>query len=129
MEQQPRYRSECSAKNFWKEYRIYDDRVELDTFFKTLTVPFDEVEGAEVASSYLDGLRLHLRGGRMMAIKLDWADLHQHVVLDKSTGFFRHIAFTPDDPERFRAALLTALTRFREQSRDHGMTGQRKKAL
>jgi hypothetical protein len=113
MEQPPLYRSKCSAKNFWKEYRIFDDRVELDTFFKTITVPFDDVEGIEVANSYWEGVRLQLRGGRM-GIKLDWADMNPHVVLDKSTGFFRHIAFTPDDPEMFRAALETALTRFRE---------------
>jgi hypothetical protein len=114
MEQQPLYRSKCSAKNFWKEYRIFDDRVELDTLLKTITVPFDEVEGVKVANSYSEGVRLQLRGGRR-GIKLDWADIHRHVVLDKSTGFFRHIAFTPDDAEMFRATLETALTSFREQ--------------
>jgi hypothetical protein len=114
MEQQPLYRSKCSAKNFWKEYRIFDDRVELDTFFMTIAVPFDEVDGVEVANSYLEGVSLQLRGGKL-GIKLDLADMHQHVVLDKSTGFFRHIAFTPDDPEMFRATLESALARFHER--------------
>jgi hypothetical protein len=115
MEQHPLYRSRCSSKNFWKEYRVFDDRVELDTiFFKTITVPFDEVEGVEVAHSFSEGVRLQLRGGKM-GIKLDWADLNQHVVLDKSTGFFRRIAFTPDDPEAFRTTLESALARFRER--------------
>ena len=119
MEQQPIYRSKRSSKNFWKEYRIFGDRVELDTWFKTITVPFGEVEGVAVAHSYSEGVRLQLRGGRM-GIKLDWADLNPHVVLDKFTGFFRHIAFTPDDPEVFRATLETALARFR---REHGGEG------
>jgi hypothetical protein len=118
MDQEPLYKSKCSVKNFWSEYRIFDDRVDLDTVFKTLTVPFDEVEGVEVANSYAEGLRLQLRGGKM-GIKLDWADLNQHVVLDKSTGFFRHIAFTPDDPEAFRAALEMALERFHEEPGVH----------
>jgi hypothetical protein len=119
MEQPPLYRSECSAKNFWREYRIFDDRVELDTLFKTITVPFSEVERIEVAHNYAEGVRLQLRGGGM-GLKLDWADLNPHVVLDKSTGHFRHIAFTPDDPEMFRTTLATALARFNGED---GATG------
>ena len=119
MKRDPLYRSKCSAKNFWKEYCIFDDRIELDTFFKTITIPFDDVEGAAVAHSYAEGVRLHLRGGKL-GIKLDWADLHEHVVLDKSTGVFRHLAFTPDDPEAFRTALDEAIKRFREEKGDKG---------
>ena len=52
--------------------------------------------------------------GREMGIKLDWADFYQHVVLDKATVRVRHLAFTPDNPETFRATLEAALTRFRE---------------
>ena len=74
---------------------------------------------AEVAHSYAEGLRLHLRGGKL-GIKLDWADLHEHVVLDTSTGVFRHLAFTPDDPEGFRTALDGAIKRYREAKGDTG---------
>jgi hypothetical protein len=80
----------------------------LDTPLKSITVPFDEVEGAKVAHSYLEGVRLQLRRGQL-GIKVHWADMNQHVVLDESTGFIRHIAFTPDDPDLFRATLMTAL--------------------
>jgi hypothetical protein len=107
------YRSACSARNFWREYRVYDDRVELDTLIRTLTIPLSDVRGIEVAHSFADGLKLQLRGG-LMGIKLDWADLFPHVVLDKSTGLFRHIAFTPDDPDAFRSALDGALARYRK---------------
>ena len=113
MEQHPLYKSKRMLKNFWQEYRIFDDRVELGTLVKMITLPFDKIAGVEVANSYTEGLRFHLRGGRM-GIKLDWADLHKHVVLDKGTGLLRHIAFTPDDPETFRAILEAALTRFRK---------------
>ncbi len=113
MTQQALYTSTCAAKSLWQEYRIYDDRVELDTLLGTLTVPLDQVEGVEVAHSFLQGLRLHLRGLRP-AIKLDWADLHEHVVIDKNTGLFRHVAFTPDNPEKFAAALEQALAQFRQ---------------
>jgi hypothetical protein len=118
MEQPPLYRSQCSAKNFWREYRILDDRVELDTFFKTITVPFSDVEGIEVAHNYSEGVRLQLRHG--MGLKLDWADFHPHVVLEKSTGFLRHIAFTPDAPEEFRTTLESALAKYRSREVTRG---------
>jgi len=119
MEQQPLYKSKRKFKSLWQEYRIFDDRVELATFFKTITVPFEEVEGITVANSYEEGVRLQLRGGRM-GFKLDCADFYKHVVLDKATGLFRHLAFTPDDPEGFRAALEAALTQFREAPSGRG---------
>jgi hypothetical protein len=118
MEQPPLYKSQCSAKNFWREYRIFDDRVELETFFKTITVPLSDVEGIEVAHNYSEGVRLQLRRG--MGLKLDWADFHQHVVLDKATGSIRHFAFTPDDPEAFRSTLETALARHRGEGVSKG---------
>jgi hypothetical protein len=116
MEQQPLYKSKRMFKNLWQEYRIFDDRVELATLFKTITVPFEKVEGITVANSYKEGVRLQLRRG--MGFKIDSADFYQHVVLDKTTGIFRSLAFTPDDPEAFRAALESALTRFREAPSD-----------
>jgi hypothetical protein len=113
------YASKCAARSLWQEYRVYGDRVELDTLFGTLAVPFDQVEGVEVARSYLEGLRLQLRGLRP-GLKLDWADLHEHVVLDKNTGLFRHIAFTPDDPDAFATALKAALAEFRQRQASEG---------
>ena len=82
-------------------------RVELDTLAGTLVVPFDQIEGIHVADSYRQGVRPQLRGWRP-GLKLDWADFHQHLVLDKATGLFRNIAFSPDDPLAFRAALEEA---------------------
>jgi hypothetical protein len=115
MSQEMIYRSGCTAKSLWQEYRIYDDRVELHTWLGPVTVPFDQVEGIEIARSYSEGVRLQLRGMRS-GIKLDWADFCEHVVLDKSTGLFRHVAFTPDNPEEFVAALEGALERFQQRS-------------
>jgi hypothetical protein len=78
--------------------------VELATIFKTLVIPLEQVNRVAVANPYRVGWRL----------KLDLADFYQHVDLDKATGLFRHLAFTPDDPETFRATLEAALTRFRD---------------
>jgi hypothetical protein len=117
VKQRPLYKSKRKFQNLWQEYRIFDDRVVLTTFFTTITVPFEQVEGITVANSYKEGLRAQMRGGRL-GFKLDWADFYKHVVLDKVAGWFRHLAFTQDDPEIFRATLEAALTRYRE--RPHG---------
>jgi len=68
-----------------------------------------------VSESDLKGLLkgdLKLKGFRP-ALKLDWANFVEHVVLDKSAGFVRRVLFTPDDPEAFKSALDQALARFR----------------
>src|SRR5215212_11742311 len=107
----PLYTSPCAARSLWHEYRVYADRVELDTLTGTLAVPFDQIEGVHVAASYSQGVRLQLAGWKP-GLKLDWADLHPHIVLDKATGLFRHIAFTPDDPQAFQEALERAMAAY-----------------
>jgi hypothetical protein len=57
---------------------------------------------------------LHLRNFRP-ALKLDWANLVEHVVVDKKEGRLRRVLFTPDDPNAFKRALDEALARFRQQ--------------
>lgn len=109
------YRSESTGKSLWQEYRIYADHVEFDTHFGNLTVPFEHIERVEVSESEAkDLLRgdLHLVNFRP-ALKLDWANFLQHVVIDKDSGVIRRILFTPDDVTRFKVALEGALSRYR----------------
>jgi hypothetical protein len=117
MVHEPRYTSRSTVRSLWQEYRIYDDRLEFDTHFGMLTVPFDHVERALVDESEVEGLLrgdLHLKGFRP-ALKVDWANFVEHVVLDKNKGYIRRILFTPDDPDGFAAALDEALTAYRER--------------
>jgi hypothetical protein len=112
----PIFVSESTVKSLWREYRIYDDRVEFDTLFGKMTVPFVHIERVDVSESEVKGLLrgdLHLKHFRP-ALKLDWANFLEHVVLDKSEGHVRQVLFTPDDPEAFRVALDEALARYRE---------------
>jgi hypothetical protein len=113
----PVFTSKCTAKSLWQEYVIYDDRIEFGTLFGKMTVPFEEIEGIAVSESEIRGLLkgdLHLKGFRP-ALKLDWANFKEHVVLDKNSGHIRRILFTPDDPEKFRASLNQALTDYRDK--------------
>ncbi|MFH1372368.1 MAG: hypothetical protein ABII79_01015 [bacterium] len=113
MLEKPIYVSPCTAKSLWQEYCIYPDRIELKTHLGTLVVPFSAVESVRVSESDLKGLmrgELQLKNFRP-ALKLDWANFVEHVVIDKSEGKIRRILFTPDDPAGFKEALDKALAR------------------
>lgn len=115
MSNEPVYTSESTVKSLWQEYRIYADRVEFETPFGLMKVPFDQIEKVEVSESEIKGLMkgdLHLKGFRP-AFKLDWANFLEHVVLDKSEGVLRRVLFTPTDPEAFKHALDDALASYR----------------
>lgn len=105
------YTSNSTAKNLWQEYTIFADRVELKTHMGTLVVPISEIESVEVLDSDVKGLlrgELRLRDFRP-ALKLDWANFVDHVVLDKSGGCIHRLLFTPENPEEFRAHLLSVI--------------------
>jgi hypothetical protein len=116
MNDAPLYTSKSTVKSLWQEYRIYSDRVEFDTRFGLMTVPYAHIERVEISESEVRGLMkgdLHLKGFRP-ALKLDWANFLEHVVLDKNKGHVRRLLFTPEDPEGFKTALDEALRRYRE---------------
>ena len=111
------YTSRSTVKSLWQEYRVYDDRVEFDTLFGKMIVPFDCVERVDISESEVKGLlrgSLHLKGFRP-ALKLDWANFLEHVVLDKSEGCVRRVLFTPDDLDAFKKSLDEALARHRSR--------------
>ena len=117
MSETPAYTSKSTVKSLWQEYRVYDDRVEFDTLFGQMTVPFEHIERVDVSESEVKGLLrgdLHLKDFRP-ALKLDWANFLEHVVLDKRKGCIRRVLFTPDDPAAFKSALNEALSRNRQK--------------
>ena len=107
----PIYTSPSTVKSFWQEYRIFDDRLEFDTHFGLMTIPFDHIEDVQISEGEVQGLLrgdLHLKGFRP-ALKLDWANFAEHIVVDKDKGAVRRILFTPEDNEGFKRALESAL--------------------
>jgi hypothetical protein len=114
MDMDPVYVSKSTARSIWQEYRIFSNRVEIDTKFGLLVIPFEHIESAEVSESEVKGLMrgdLHLKGFRP-ALKVDWANFVEHVVIDKSEGLIHRILLTPDDPEEFRKILADALSKY-----------------
>jgi hypothetical protein len=94
------YESKRTAKSLWQEYRIYSDRLELQSWFlfHTVVVPADEIQSVEVRPP-----------GIIWGIKLDNCNVCRHVSLTRKSGVFKRIGFTPDDPEKFVAVCKTIL--------------------
>ena len=114
MNDEPLYTSRSTAKSLWQEFRLYDDRIEFDTHFGMMVVPLAHIERVDVSESEVKGLvkgDLHLKDFRP-ALKLDWSNFVEHVVLDKNKGYVRRVLFSPDDPEAFKTAVEGALERY-----------------
>jgi len=114
------YTSTSTLKSMWQEYRIHDDRLEFDTRFGRMTIPFENIEGVELLDAdtkALLGGDLRLRNFRP-ALKIDWANFVEHVVLDKKEGHIHRVLCTPEDPAALKDALEAALSRFQAGARD-----------
>lgn len=115
MNGEPVYVSKSTLKSIWQEYRIYGDHLEFDTMFGRIEIPFESVERIEVLDADTKALirgDLRLKNFRP-ALKIDWANFLDHVVLDKNEGYIRRLLFTPEDPRAFKSALELAISRFR----------------
>ena len=122
MTKTPVYTSGSTVKSFWQEYHIWEDRLEFDTHFGKMTIPVDQIERVDVSESEVRGLikgDLHLKGFRP-ALKLDWANFLEHVVIDKSEGLVRRVLITPEDPTEFKRVLDETLKKYRNKQRATG---------
>mgnify|MGYP001140058943 CR=1 FL=1 len=116
------YVSKSKARSLWQEYRIYGDRLELDTRVGLMSIPFDHIEEIRVSESEVRGLLkgdLHLKDFRP-ALKLDWANFLEHIVIDKNKGLIKRVLITPDNIIEFKHVLERALSDYRQRkSRDN----------
>ncbi len=96
--EQPVYVSRRTLASLWQEYRIFSDRLELQAWilFHTIVIPAREILAVEARPSVFSG-----RKGITWGIKLDHSDLCRHVLITRKNGFWKRIAFTPDNPEEF----------------------------
>ena len=122
MSDEPLYTSKSTAKSIWQEFRLYEDRIEFDTHFGMMVVPLAHIERVDVSESEVKGLLrgdLHLKNFRP-ALKLDWSNFVEHIVIDKDKGYVRRVLCSPDDPEAFRSAVEGALERYRKNDAGSG---------
>jgi hypothetical protein len=96
----PIYVSEKSVKNLWQDYRVYADRVELRSWavLSTFVIRAEDIVDVKVSTGLFT-----------WGLKLDLADLFEHVELRRKRGLFRSLKFTPDNPERFVEACQSIM--------------------
>ena len=117
MSEEAVYVSKSTARSLWQEYRIYDDHLEFSTMFGVMKIPFDTVETIDVRESDVKGLLkgdLGLKNFRP-ALKIDWANFQEHVVLDRTDGLCKRILFTPENPQQFKEVLEQHLEQYRSE--------------
>ncbi|MGB5177404.1 MAG: hypothetical protein WBP44_01610 [Gammaproteobacteria bacterium] len=98
----PLYKSTSTKKSIGNEYSIYADRIELKCRFpfitKTLIIKKDDIISIDTFKPPV--LRTTFR-----ALKLDLADLNEHVGIRRKNGFFKQLRFTPNNPNEFVAKV------------------------
>lgn len=115
----PLYVSKPTLRSLWRKYRLFADRLELETVpWGKVVVPLSDIKAVTVRPAVV-GFDL-IRGDYglaelMKTVKLDMADLGEHIAIEK-TGFWKQFRITPDDPSAFKAAVDKAL---RERKREH----------
>jgi hypothetical protein len=98
----PLYRSRPSKKSIGNEYCIYTDRIELRCrlpfFTKTLVIKNTNLISIEI-------FKPPVIRTTFWALKLDLADLYEHVGIRRINGFFKQLRFTPENPQEFVAKV------------------------
>jgi hypothetical protein len=107
------YSSVGTLKSLWSDYKIFSDRLELHSIFCNLTIPFENIEKFTKEESDLEELikgHLHLKNFKP-ALKLDFANFQEHIVIDKTDGLIHRILFTPENIDEFMEQLTEAINK------------------
>ena len=98
----PLYKSISTPKSIGNEYSIYADRIELKCRFpfitKTMLIKKDDLISIEI-------FKPPVIRTTFWALKLDLADLNEHVGIKRKNGFFKQLRFTPENPKEFVAKV------------------------
>lgn len=106
------YISKRSLRNLWQEYRIYKDRLELQSWllFRTLVIPSADILHIEVRPRFV---MFDLMRGKSLvyalAMKIDFSDFHTHVAIHRKSGLMKHIRITPNNPAEFMEICKTIM--------------------
>ena len=89
-------------KSLGNAYHIYSDRIELRCKFPFFSKPFvikkDDLVSIEI-------FKPPVIRSALWALKLDLADLYEHVGVKRTNGFFKQLRFTPENPREFVAKV------------------------
>lgn len=92
------YESVPTKKSIGHKYVIYSDRIELRCRFpfvtKTIVIKKDDLIS-------IDTYMPPVIRTTFWALKLDLADLKEHVGIKRKNGIFKQLRFTPENPKEF----------------------------
>lgn len=94
----PLYESGPTKKSIGNTYSIYSDRIELRCRFPFVTKTLVIGKGDLIS---IDTYKPPVIRTTFRALKLDLADLKEHVGIIRKTGFFKQLRFTPENPREF----------------------------
>ena len=96
------YTSKPTWKSLGNKYYVYTDRIELRCrfpfFLKTLVIKRDDLISINI-------FKPPVIRTAFWALKLDFADLSEHVGIKRKNGFFKQLRFTPEHPDEFVAKV------------------------
>lgn len=103
---EPIYQSKKKLRNLFQNYKIYEDRIEIGSkvVLKTFKLTKEDITNIEIRPRYVIGDVIRRRYSiftHLRTLKVDFADFHRHVVIEKNKGFLKQQRFTPDDPDLF----------------------------
>lgn len=94
----PLYESAPTKKSIGNRYSIYSDRIELRCRFPFVTKTLVIKKGDLIS---IDTYKPPVIRTTFRALKLDLADLKEHVGIKRRNGFFKQLRFTPENPKEF----------------------------
>ena len=94
----PLYKSMPTGRSIGNEYSIYADRIELKSMFPFLTKTFVIYKDDLIS---IDTYKPPVIRTSFIALKLDLADIYEHVGIKRKNGFFKNLRFTPENPKEF----------------------------
>jgi len=95
------YESKGTPRSLWNNYRIFDDRIELQfrLFFTKIII---QREAFVKVGVYKPPVIRTV----FWALKLDLADCYNHIEIERNHGLFKKIRFTPANPDEFKRKVL-----------------------
>ncbi len=91
------YESKATPRSLWNNYRIFNDRIELELrlFFTKIIIPKEKFVGVDI-------FKPPVIRSAFWVLKLDLADFYTHVEIERNDGVFKKIRFTPSNPNEFK---------------------------
>ena len=111
------YTSDSTIGSLWQKYEIFEDKVVFHTHLGDLEISFDNIAAVKASESDVKGLftgTLELKS-LVPALKIDWANFVEHVVIDKREGMIKRLLFTPENPAEFVSTLESALAKYKQR--------------